>query len=128
MAINLTHCSIKGKNGNSYTIKLYGKVEDRMNEYQKRLIETLYNMKEQVENGKLPLKDVVDSFNSGLPDVARLTRKKVGTILRKDFELTTKKSTHNLTFLIWETSKIQKLFSKVTSLCKISDKMVTNDY
>jgi hypothetical protein len=93
-------------------LKLYGKQEDALDEYQKRLIETLYQLQDQVENGKLPLKKIVDAFNNGLPETAKLSRKRIGAMIRKDFELATKKSTDNLTVLVWETTKLQKLFKK----------------
>jgi hypothetical protein len=91
------------------------KSEETLNEYQKRLIETLYKLQDEVENGKLPLKKIVDTFNNGLPETAKLSRKRVGAIMRRDFELATKKSTGGVYVLIWESEKIQKIFSKYKS-------------
>lgn len=86
---------------------------DTLTEYQKRLIETLYGLQGEVKNGMLPLSRIVDTFNGGLPEAVKHTSERIRGIL-KGLGLTTEKGTHNLSFLQWESEKIQKLFSKVT--------------
>ena len=96
-------------------MKLYGKPEDTLDEYQKRLIETLYQLQNQVEKGKLPLSKIIKTYNRELPKGVEITSKKIGAILRDDFKMTTKQSTGGKYVLIWESEKIQKIFSKYKS-------------
>ncbi|MBT9169151.1 MAG: hypothetical protein DDT19_02505 [Syntrophomonadaceae bacterium] len=95
---------------------------DTLTEYQKRLVETLYHLQGEVKSGKLQLSRIVELFNSGLPEAIKHTPHKISKIL-SDFGLTTDKSSGNLSFLVWETEKIQKLFSEtnVTNVTKVTN-------
>ncbi len=92
-------------------LKLYEQPEDTLNEFQKRLIETLYNLQSEVKGGKLVLSRITEAFNSVLPQP--LTPEKISSMLR-DLGLTTERSTGNYSYLLWESEKIQILFSKTT--------------
>jgi hypothetical protein len=92
-------------------LKLYEQPEDTLNEFQKRLIETLYKLQGEVKGGKLVLSRITEVFNSVLPQ--SVTPEKVSSMLR-DLGLTTERSTGNYSYLLWESEKVQKLFSKTT--------------
>jgi hypothetical protein len=94
-------------------LRLYGKAEEELDEYQKRLIETLYKLRNEVERGKLPLSRIVEVVNDELPESVKYTNEKVSRLI-KEFGLETKKSTGNRSVLIWEEMKVKKLFSKIT--------------
>jgi hypothetical protein len=100
--------------------KLYKELKTH-NEIEKRIIKTLHNLQCIVERGKLSVSAITEEYNDGLPEPLKLTPKKVGYLLRK-IGLDTEKGNHNLSFLLWEQSKIEKLFSdmKVTKLTKVT--------
>lgn len=85
--------------------------ETTLTEHQKRLIITLHTLQNEVSCGRLLLSKIVDHYSKGLPKPAKLTAKKIGGMLR-ELGLTTRKSTDNQTFLVWEDGKIKGLFSK----------------
>lgn len=94
---------------------------ETLTEYQKRLINALYGLQGEVTGGKLPLSRIVETFNEGLPEAVKHTPHKISAML-KEVELTTEKSSHNLSCLQWEAEKIQRLFSKtnVTNVTKVT--------
>ncbi len=98
-------------------MKLYGEQKGQLNEYQVRLIDILQRLQTKVSNGKLLLKDIRDEFNQSLPEPAQITPNKIQSILSNDFKLITEKSTGNLSYLVWEREKIEKLFSKTGVTC-----------
>ena len=100
-------------------MKLYEPEEDRLNDFQKRMVETLYQLRGQVRKANLAISTITKTFNQGLHDLIRHDRKQVGTILR-GLGLKTEKKTDNLSFLVWEETKINSLFTKVIA--------VKNDY
>jgi len=94
-------------------LKLYEQPEDALNELQKRLVKTLYVLQNEVKGGKLPLSRITETFNEGLPELARHTPEKIKGMFGK-LGLTTAKSTGNYSYLIWEPHLIKNLFSKTT--------------
>ena len=95
------------------TLRLYEKPEDTLNEFQRRLIQVLYTLRGEVEGGRLALSGIVDVFNENLPEAIKHKPEGVRVLLRR-LGLTTKKGAYNLSFLQWESEKMQKLFSKTT--------------
>lgn len=93
-------------------LKLYEKCES-LNEFQKRLITTLYNLRGEVKKSKILLTRIVEVFNAGLPEVVKHTPEKIRALLRS-LELDTEKSTGNYSYLLWESEKIQSFFPKTT--------------
>ena len=93
------------------TLKLYEHSEGGRNEFQKKLIETLQRLQNEVSNNKLPLSRIKDEYDKTLPQP--LTPAKVSSLLR-DLGLSTEKSTGNYSYLIWEPEKIQRLFYEIT--------------
>ena len=91
-------------------LQLYDQEKPSLNEYQKRLIETLDKIQGEVKNGKLRLSRILEVFNNDLPDSVKHTPEKIRGML-KEFQLKTEKSTGNLSVLVWEDNKIKKLFS-----------------
>lgn len=102
-------------------LKLYEQPEDTLNEFQRRLIKTLYDLQAEVKGSKLALSRIREVFNDALPQP--LTSEKVSSMLR-DLGLTTERSTGNYSYLLWESEKIQNLFSKatLTTLTTLTDK------
>jgi hypothetical protein len=94
-------------------LKLYGRAEKRFTEYQERLIRAMHLLRDEVKNGKLQVDRIVQTFNEGLLEKLQLTSEKVARMLA-EFGLTTKRSTGNYSYLIWEAQKIEKLFSEAS--------------
>jgi hypothetical protein len=86
------------------------KLEETLNEYQRKLIYVLYRLESEVKNGKLLLSRIVEIFNKGLPKKSKLTSVAITKML-KGLGLKTKKSTDNLSVLLWDEIQIKKLFS-----------------
>jgi hypothetical protein len=82
----------------------------------RRFIETLNNLQCQVKGGKLKLSRITDKFNAAISPQS-VSEKKVSAMLR-DLGLTTEKSAGKYSYLLWESSKIQKLFSETTLTTK----------
>jgi hypothetical protein len=103
-------------------LKLYDNEGDAngLNGAQKRLIKTLYGLKDEVKHGKLPLLLITVTFNDSLPDNVRLSPKQMRNMLTS-LGLTIKKSTRNRAFLFWETDKIESLFSKVPTVTSVTN-------
>ncbi len=95
-------------------LNLYRPAEPKLNEFEQRLVKTLYMLKEEVTNGKLHLSRIVEVFNSQLPDKLKHTPEKVSSLLRRGLRLNTTQGTGNHTVLLWEGKKIEELFSKIT--------------
>lgn len=95
------------------TLELYQPQGSKVNEFQKGLIDTLYVLKDEVKNGKLPLSRIVEFFNSQLPDKLKHSPENISHLL-KSLNLTTQKSTGNLSVLLWDQNKIEDLFHKIT--------------
>ena len=106
-------------------LKLYRQDEERFTECQKRVITTMYDLQDEVKNGKLPLDRIKATLNEALPKKLRLTSEAMARML-KDLGLTTKKSTGNFSHLIWEQGKLQELFSEIslTTLTTLTEKEV----
>jgi hypothetical protein len=86
------------------------KLEETLNEYQRKLIYVLYKLQNEVKNGKLLLSRIVEIFNKGLPKKSKHTSVAITKML-KGLGLETKKSTDNLSVLLWDEIQIKKLFS-----------------
>jgi len=84
--------------------------KEPLNKIRKRLINTLYKLRAEVRGGKLSISRITEVFNSSLPEKSKLTPKMIGSMLR-NMGLSTQKSSHNLSFLLWEEEKIQKFFA-----------------
>lgn len=94
-------------------LKLYHRVEKQFTEYQERLIRTMYLLRNEVKNGKLQVERIVQTFNEGLLEKLQFTSEKVARMLA-EFGLTTKRSTGNYSYLIWEAQKIERLFPEAS--------------
>ncbi len=94
-------------------VELYGGVEEEFNEYQKRLIRTLYSLKDEVKHAKLSLSRIVELFNRDLHEKLKHTPEGVKSLLN-ELKRMTKKGTGHYSELIWENGKINNLFSKIT--------------
>ncbi len=96
-------------------IELYGGTKEGFNEYQKRVIRILYDLKDEVKHARLPLSRITELFNKDLHE--RLKHKPEGIkSLLKDLDLETKKGKGHYSELIWEIGKINNLFTKITVL------------
>lgn len=93
-------------------LRLYEPAEDRLNDFQKRAVETLYQLRDQVNHGKLALSSIMAMFNEGLPPGLQHNGKQVGSILR-GLGLVTQKSTGGVYSLVWEDTRIRNLFAQV---------------
>ncbi len=101
-------------------IKLYDIPVVELNGYQKRIVHVLYNLQHKVVGGELLLSEIVNAYNDSLNDGLKLKPEKISNILNKELRLTTKKRGANLSHLIWEQEKIQKLFKQtVTSVTSV---------
>jgi hypothetical protein len=102
------------------TIMLYDK-KGSLNEFQEVLIQVLYDLRGDVTGGKILLSRIVEVYNSRIP--SEMTPHAVSAMLR-DFGLITEKKGLNLSYLLWEPTKIQKLLSrkKVTNVTNITQK------
>ena len=90
-------------------LKLYGQKKE-LNEQHKRIVDVIRNLQGEVTNGKLELSKIVEEHNRGLPEHAHLTSEKISNILNGELGLTTKRSTGNYSYLLWEDVKIKNLF------------------
>ena len=106
------------------TVRLYDKKES-LNEFQQVLVQVLYDLRGEVKGGKILLSRVVNEYNSRIP--SDMTPRAVSAILR-DLGLTTEKMGQNLSNLIWELAKIEKLFHriKVTKVTKVTIEQAEN--
>ena len=114
----------------SLILKLYEKSNAKPhNEFPKKLIQILYSLQGEVENGMLRLGKIVDRYNEGLPVNFHLTPEKVASILKNELGLVTQKSTGNHSYLIWEDEKLKKYFKQtvttVTQKAEKQEKAVT---
>ncbi|MDG6004976.1 MAG: DUF3987 domain-containing protein [Candidatus Brocadia sp.] len=97
--------------GQAYkVVELYDSQKKKHNECYARILNALFALRPEVKNGKLALSRIVDQYKRGLPEYAWLTSEKISKILNTDFELQTKKSTGNLSCLVWEEARMEKLF------------------
>lgn len=88
------------------------KVIKVINVYQKRLINVIHSLKDEVINGKLLLRMIVKGFNDDLPHKLHHSPERIKRLLN-EIELDTRRSTDNLSVLIWDDEKIQKLFTTI---------------
>ena len=109
-------------------LRLYQKPEDTLNEFQKRLIEILYNLQGEVKNGRLRLSRITEEFKKVLPYPLTPEPEKISSMLRH-FDLTTEKSTGNYSYLLWESEKIEKLFYEktVTTVTTVTKESLNTD-
>jgi hypothetical protein len=107
------------------TVRLYDRKES-LNELQVVLIQVLYDLREEVKGGKILLSRIVDEYNLRIPSA--MTARAVSAILR-NLGLTTEKMGQNLSYLIWEPARIEKLFNrtKVTNVTKVTKEAETLD-
>lgn len=102
--------------------KIYGGKKE-VNEQQQRLLQALYNLKENVTNGGLQLQFILEEYNKGLPDYIHLTPEGISNILRKDLGFTTKKGKGNHSFLLWDETKLNSLYREtVTTVTTVTKK------
>jgi hypothetical protein len=106
----------------SNTLKLYDKETPKMNEYLRKTIETLFELKDEVSNGKLSLSRIIELLDTKIPEQLRITPEKVSKILN-GLGLITEKSTGNLSVLVWEPEKMNAIFSTqaVTTVTSVTD-------
>ncbi|MGD9578457.1 MAG: DUF3987 domain-containing protein, partial [Syntrophorhabdus sp.] len=93
-------------------LRLYEPEKDRLTEFQKRMITTLYRLRDQVKNGKLSIASITEQFNTELHKQLKHNRKQIGAMLR-NMGLITKDGAQGLSFLVWEQTRIMPLFSRV---------------
>jgi hypothetical protein len=82
-----------------------------LDEQQKRLIEVLKLLGNQARNGQLAISMITQLYNRGLSRDQELNPKNIGSLLHS-LDLKTKKSTGNLSFLIWENTKMRTLLQQ----------------
>ena len=71
----------------------------------------------------LRLEKIVVRYNEGLPVSFQLTSEKVSTILNKELFLSTKRTTGNYSYLVWEDEKLKKYFKQtLTTLTTLTQK------
>lgn len=93
-------------------LRLYGKKEEELDEYQKRLIETLYKLQNEVESGRLSIFKIRNAYNEGLPEEIQVPeRSKKFFDMLKSINLKPDRR-GGKSFLEWENNKLQKLFTK----------------
>ena len=63
-------------------LRLYQPQDTRLTEFQKRAIQTLYKLRDEVRQGKLSIATITDTFNQGLLKQVRHDRRQIGGILR----------------------------------------------
>ncbi len=106
-------------------VRLYSLEDDGFGERQKRIIQVLYKLQHKVVGGELPLSEIVKHYNESLNSNLMLTHEKMRSILNNGLGLDTEKTGANLSHLVWEEEKIQKLFrttvTTVTSVTKNKD-------
>jgi hypothetical protein len=95
-------------------LDLYNPEEPKLDEFEQRLVKTLYMLKDEVTNGQFPLSRITGVFSDQLPINLRHTNEKVSSLLRRGLGLNTTQGTANYTVLLWEKNKIEELFSKIT--------------
>ena len=96
-------------------LKLYGKAEEELDEYQKRLIETLYKLRNEVENGRLPISKIKNVYNDGLLEAVQIpTRGKRLYDMIKNMGLKPDRK-GGTNFLVWEEDKLQRIFRKINA-------------
>lgn len=89
-------------------------------ERKKRIIQVLQGLQQKVVGGELQLKEIVKAYNDSLAVHLQLSSEKISKILKNELGLTTKKSTRNLSCLIWEQDKLEKFFKQaVTSVTSV---------
>jgi hypothetical protein len=103
-------------------LKLYDRESSavKLNDAQTKLIRTLYDLKNEVKQGKLRLLLITDAFNNDMPENVKLSSKQIRNMLI-GLGLTVKKSTRNRAFLFWENDKIDSLFSKVPMITSVAN-------
>jgi len=79
---------------------------------QKKIIAVLYELKDEVLGGLLPLAKIHERFNKELPESLQVNPKQIGSLL-KSLDLQTQRRAHGYA-LIWNVECIEQLFSKNT--------------
>ena len=97
-------------------VRLYDTPE--LKPHQKRLVEILFRLKDEVKNGRLYLKRIAELYNDGLPEPLILDERHIGIILRKELKLRTNVS-HN-SYLIWDEKELKRYFREMSKLSKLS--------
>lgn len=95
-------------------LDLYKPKENQLTEHELRLIRTLDILKGSISDGQLLFSKIVETYNKNLPQNLQLTSKKLGLMTTRGLGLLTKNGAQNKTYLVWETSKISKLLSRLT--------------
>ena len=97
----------------STVLSIYGKKEKKPDGQELRLIQVLYQLHEEVKNGRLPLSDIRIAYNKGIPAIASLPEdNKILSGLIRALGLETKKGTAGYSHLIWDQEKLEKIFRK----------------
>lgn len=96
-------------------VNLYERME--LQPHQKRLIEVLYKLKDEVKNGRLYLKRITETYNYGLPEyLTFFDERHIGLILRDELHLETKLS--HTSYLIWDGIELKKYFKLISKTSK----------
>ena len=94
-------------------LKIYDGSQPTFNIHEKNLIESLKELQNEVDKGKLKLSRIVENFNEELPKQLSHTPEKVSSMLHK-FGLDTEIGTGGYSYLIWNDEVIKKLFIETT--------------
>lgn len=97
-------------------VRLYDTPE--LKPHQKRLVEILFRLQDEVKNGRLYLKRIAELYNDRLPEPLILDERHIGIILRKELNLRTNIS-HN-SYLIWDEKELKRYFREMSKLSKLS--------
>ena len=105
-------------------LQLYNtKTKKECNELERRLLEVVFILENEVKNGKLPLSRIRECLNDRLPEPLHHNSKQVGAMLRKQ-GLETKQSTGGYYFLLWEEDKL-KILRPTSTMSTKSTKSTT---
>lgn len=111
-------------------LKSYDNKASIRNEYEKELIKTLFELKDEVApTGRLNLGTITDAYNSKmLIYKMNFTNKSIGLMLRR-LGLETIPGNANRTDLLWERTKIESLFTerKLTKLTSLTSDSSEDD-
>lgn len=86
-------------------------IKTNISEVEVKLIYALYSLKDSVTGGNIQIAAIAETLNGSLSEAQKLSNQNVSNVLRK-FNLLTKTGTGGYSYLIWDTNKIEKLFSQ----------------
>ena len=107
-------------------LKLYGTQEFTLSEPEERLIRALYDLRDQVKNGKLALSVIRDYYNRDRLENLQLpnNNKTLSSMLRT-FGLKSKEGTGGVYYLLWKVDVMNNIFSKHISTKSTTSTMST---